>query len=283
MLTVAESHALAEVEKIERLEGAMLECEQVPCPVEHIFGPGLYIRQVTLPAGAVAVGHMQRQEHLNVLLSGVVAMVEGDSVRVVKAPLVYVGKPGRKIGYVIETAIWQNIYATDERDIETLEKMFLEKSETSKAHAEISATAEHCARQADREDFEKLIAAAGFSAELVRSQSENETDMIPMPSEFASRYTVRSSAIEGRGGFCSSPMQAGEVIAPARLAGMRTPAGRFTNHSAAPNADLVMVENGDVWLIARRDINGSVGGSSGEEITVNYRQSLALSGIEVLS
>lgn len=281
MSTLAQAARDDDAEKIERLEGAMLALPQVDCPVEHIFGPGLYIRQVTLPAGALAVGHHQKQDHLNVLLSGVVAMVEGDFVHVVKAPLVYVGKPGRKVGYVVETAVWQNIYATEERDIETLEKMFLEKSETSEAFAALSVKAEQLFRKPDREDFEKLISVAGFSTELVRSQSENESDMIPMPPEYASRYTVRSSSIEGLGGFCSSPAKAGEVIAPARLAGMRTPAGRFTNHSADPNADLIMAENGDVWLVAKRDIIGCLGGNVGEEITVNYRQSLALSGIEV--
>ena len=33
------------------LEKEMLEMPQADCPVAHHFGPGIYIREVTLPAG----------------------------------------------------------------------------------------------------------------------------------------------------------------------------------------------------------------------------------------
>jgi hypothetical protein len=40
--------------------------------------------------------------------------------------MTFVGKPGRKVAYIIETVVFQNIYATDETDIEKLENMFVE-------------------------------------------------------------------------------------------------------------------------------------------------------------
>ena len=59
---------------------------------------------------------------------------------------------------------------------------------------------------------------------------------------------------------------------------MRTPLGRFTNHSRTPNAVFVN-QGGDIYLYALRRISGCSGGSQGEEVTIDYRQALALSGI----
>jgi hypothetical protein len=202
--------------------------------------------------------------------------------KVLRAPMIFVGKPGRKLGYVLETCIWQNVYATDERDIDKLEAMFLDKSATWQAHAEAAKQLESYHRREDREDFELVVLLAGFTPAAVRAQSENPHDQIPMPSGFAPKFTVRDSAIEGKGVFLSAPVDDGEVIAPARIDGMRTPAGRYTNHAKNPNAKFVKDESGDIWLVAMRRIAGCTGGSQGEEVTVDYRQALALSGINLI-
>jgi len=51
-------------EKIEQVESCMLKEEQVDCPVTHKFGPGIYIREVFLPAGSYVVGHHHNHETL---------------------------------------------------------------------------------------------------------------------------------------------------------------------------------------------------------------------------
>lgn len=114
------------------LEKDMLAMPQAEFKTSHYFGPGVYIREVVLPAGVFALGHMQKQRHLNVVISGAVAMVDGDQVRVVKAPCIFTGEPGRKCGLVLEETVWHNVYATNETDIEKLEDMFIEKSEVFK-------------------------------------------------------------------------------------------------------------------------------------------------------
>jgi hypothetical protein len=267
---------MGDIQKLDQLETAMLQMPQADCPVIHHFGPGIYMREVTLKAGTLAIGHAQKHEHLNVMLTGAVSMVDNGQVKVVKAPLIYVGKPGRKVGYVLEDTVWLNIYATDETDIEKLEEMFLDKSETFQLHQEAKLGIDYDLRAADREDFKKMVVEAGFTEEIVREQSENEEDQIPMLDGYA-WVTTRASSIEGKGIFLSSPFIAGEIIGPARLAGKRTPLGRFTNHSITPNARFI--RNGDdIWMVALRDIDGCRGGDHGEEVTVNYRQSLQLIG-----
>lgn len=267
---------------IEVLESRMLDFPQVECPVVHHFGPGIYIREVTLPAGSLAIGHAQRFEHLNILLRGAVVMVGDDGLlHTLRAPLIFVGKPGRKMGYILEDTVWQNVYATEERDVDTLEAIFLDKSATWQSHDAIAKQLQFAARHEDREDFEAVIKEAGFSAETVRQQSENQSDQVSVSNEFAPKLTIRDSAIEGKGVFVSSPVERGEIISPARLGGFRTPAGRYTNHSKNPNAFFVQNETGDIYLVASRRISGCSGGDSGEEVTVDYRQALALSGIQL--
>lgn len=283
MLAEAKSHDLVDQSKIEQVESHLLDLPQVECPVAHHFGPGIYIREVTLPAGTIAIGHAQRFEHLNIMLTGAVAMVGDDGqTKVLRAPMIFVGKPGRKLGYVLETCIWQNVYATDERDIDKLEAMFLDKSATWQAHAEAAKQLETYHRREDREDFELVVRLSGFTPEAVRAQSENPHDQITMPSGFAPKFTVRDSTIEGKGVFLSAPVEQNEVIAPARIDGMRTPAGRYTNHAKNPSAKFVKDESGDIWLVALRRISGCAGGNQGEEVTVDYRQALALSGVNLI-
>ena len=283
MLAEAKSHSIVDPAKIERAESHLLDLPQVECPVVHHFGPDIYIREVTLPAGTLAIGHAQRFEHLNIMLTGAVAMVGDDGqTKVLRAPMIFVGKPGRKLGYVLETCIWQNVYATDERDIDKLESMFLDKSATWQAHAEATKQLETYHRRDDREDFDLVVRMSGFTHEIVRDQSENPHDQIKMPEGFAPKFTVRDSVIEGKGVFLSAPVDADEVIAPARIYGFRTPAGRYTNHAKNPNAKFVKDQSGDIWLVALRRIAGCAGGSQGEEVTVDYRQALALSGINLI-
>lgn len=269
-------------QELEAAEGLMLQQTQVDCPVVHHFGPGIYIREVFLPAGAVAIGHRQRREHVNVMLTGRVLMLNDDGTTTeLKAPTMFVGKPGRKMGRVLEDVVWQNIYATTETDIEKLEAEFLEKSDTWTLNHEQLKAAATVEREADRQDFGLLLQQTGFTHELVQQQSVNQDDQIPLPPG-SWKLKVGRSNIDGQGIFVTSAVGAGEVIAPARLAGMRTPAGRYTNHSIAPNALMEQLPNGDIQLVALRRIEGCKGGLDGEEVTIDYRQALRLSGIECL-
>jgi len=90
-------------EKVERLQEALLQMPQVDCPVVHRFGPGIYIREVSIPAGTLSIGHRQTTTHLNVMLAGRVMMVNEDGSKTeVIAPTTFVAGPGRKIGYILE-------------------------------------------------------------------------------------------------------------------------------------------------------------------------------------
>lgn len=141
--TLAHQQALSEVDQplrevqpiqdvpamLDGIESMMLNHEQVDCPTQHHFGPGIYIRESFMPAGTYVMGHAHKCEHMNVMLKGKMAVIVNGEAKVIEGPCIFIGQPGRKFAYIIEDTIFQNIYATTETDIEKLEDMFVEKSE----------------------------------------------------------------------------------------------------------------------------------------------------------
>lgn len=109
------------------LEVAMLTQEQVECPVTHHFGPGIYIREVAIPAGTIVLGHSHTNPCTNILLSGSMAVsLSGGVVKVLTAPCTFVTQQGRKLAYIIEDVVFQNVFATDETDVAVLEATLIE-------------------------------------------------------------------------------------------------------------------------------------------------------------
>ena len=103
------------------------EYPQIQCEEKHHFGPNIYIKEVTMPAGSLIIGKHHRMEHLCNMMSGRMIVVDSDGNRSeLIAPMTFMAKPGRKIAYIIETVRFQNIFSTDETDVEKLEHMLVE-------------------------------------------------------------------------------------------------------------------------------------------------------------
>lgn len=266
--------SLAVVANMANAEKELLQHPQVDCPVVHHFGPNLCIRELFMPAGTLAIGHRQKFEHMNIMLSGKVMIIdEQGNTNVLTAPMIFVGKPGRKIGYVLEDMVWQNIYATDLKDVEAVENHFIEKSENWLENYQDRFRVEHLTRTPDRDDYLAVLLEAGVSHETARSQAENIDDQTHIDCGI---IKIADSPIEGKGLFLTSPVKAGDVICQARVGDKRTQAERYTNHSMNPNAKFVYSDNGDIYLVAIKDINGCAGGQNWDEVTVCYRQALSL-------
>ena len=258
-----------------KVEKELLNCPQdFPCPVHHYFGPGIYIREVHIPGDSFAIGHWQKNEHLNVFLQGRVTMLNDDgTTSELTAPMIFTSPPGRKCGYIHEDVVWLNVYATEERDVEKLEETNLDKTGITEVEQE------NIFRAADIADYKKVLEEYGYTEEQVQQEVQSEEDQIPFPDGGYMVATGKSS-IQGRGLFATGNFKEGDIIAPGSIGGRRTPAGRYTNHSINPNADLLQLPNGDIQLVARREITGMKGGQLGEEITINYRNALEMRGIK---
>ena len=128
---VAQQNTGLAADKIDVLLREISARPQVECPVQHFFGPSIYIREVVMPAGTVVVGKYHKEDHLCNMVEGRMIVVNEDGEqREVAAPSVFMAKKGRKTAYIIETVRFQNIYSTNETDVEKLEHMLVEDSPT---------------------------------------------------------------------------------------------------------------------------------------------------------
>lgn len=204
-------------------------------------------------------------------------MRENDGeLHTVQAPFCYVSPPGRKVGTALEDLVWQNIFATEETNIERLEEMLFDKSPAYLELAEKLYARESERREVDRVDFLAAMEESGFTPFDARRFSELTDDLIPAPP--GENVVIRRSAIEGYGVYVQTKAWPGEILGAARIAGKRTPAGRYANHAKVPNAEFIE-RDGDAILVAKTYIapycNEIV---PGEEVTVDYRQALSLAG-----
>lgn len=116
--------------RMDMAEKLMLSAPQTPCPVYHHFGPGIYIREMHIPAGTLVMGHEHTGDSSNIFLKGRLKLLQEDgSWQELTAPMFMVGGPGRKAAITLEDCIWQNIFATNETDLKVLEATLVRKSE----------------------------------------------------------------------------------------------------------------------------------------------------------
>jgi hypothetical protein len=126
---VAQQDSSLTANKVDALLREVSALPQVACPVQHFFGPSIYIREVVMPAGTVVVGKYHKEDHLCNMIEGRMVVVgEDGEQREVVAPAVFMAKKGRKTAYIIETVRFQNIFSTDETDVDKLEHMLVEDS-----------------------------------------------------------------------------------------------------------------------------------------------------------
>lgn len=122
--TTASQPTLTMREKVDRLEAEMRQFPPVEIPVRHYFATGLYVREITIPAGVLAVGKIHKTQHINFLSKGEVTMVTETGTQRVSAPYTWVVGPGKKAAaYAHCETVWSSICVnpTDERDVEKLE------------------------------------------------------------------------------------------------------------------------------------------------------------------
>lgn len=122
--------ALANREKILALQNAMLELPgQIDCPVQHHFAPGMYGREILLPAGSLVVGKIHKHAHVNVISMGECLVATEQGVQRLRAPYTFISEPGTKRAvYSITDVVWTTCHATDSTDLEKIEEQVIAPS-----------------------------------------------------------------------------------------------------------------------------------------------------------
>lgn len=111
--------------------------------------------------------------------------------------------------------------------------------------------------------FEDLLHEFGLTLETVQPLYESLEDQVPPRGD--EKVETGLSPIHGIGIFARCAFEPGDPIVRMREGRMRTPAGRYTNHSDTPNARVIHDSQGFI-LTACCPID------IGEELLIDYRQ-----------
>lgn len=102
--------------------------DQLHIEPRHTFAQGLYAREVTLPAGSVAVGHRHLQEHICIISKGRVIVVTEQGTTEIAAPATMIIPAGRKnCVHAVEETVWTTIHATNAQTSEEAEALLVAK------------------------------------------------------------------------------------------------------------------------------------------------------------
>lgn len=126
--SLVESIEPTHAQQINYLVNEMAKMPQIPCPLKHHFAPGLYLREIFMPADTIVIGRVHKTSHFNILVKGACLIVHDDGTREeLRAPMVFVSQAGvQKVLYITEDMIWMTTHPSDETDLEKLDAMLVE-------------------------------------------------------------------------------------------------------------------------------------------------------------
>ena len=111
-------------------------CCELPEP-QNMFAPGVYGRKIEVKAGTLLVGKTHAFDHFFVLAKGKVMFVTEDSVDVVEAGYVAVGRADiKRVGYVLEDCVMLNFHSNpfDCTDMDLLEQVYVKQDQHDVDH-----------------------------------------------------------------------------------------------------------------------------------------------------
>ena len=98
--------------------------EREDLPLVHRFTPGMYIRELHLPAHVAVVTMVHKTEHPYVVSAGeLLVWTKEGGVQNIKAPFCGITKPGTiRLAVTLTPVIWTTFHVTNETDMKKLEQ-----------------------------------------------------------------------------------------------------------------------------------------------------------------
>ena len=257
------------IDVVNNAEKIILNEDQVECPVYHSFGPNIYMREVHIKAGTFAIGHHQNFEHVNIFVKGKVRMLNDDgTVTVLTAPMLFIGKPGRKVGFAIEDIIWVNVYSETDQDVEKLEAKLLTKSIHFEEQQKLLGSIKQIKSANDQKSYSEMLISEKVSDDDIKSIFGDSCNPMPFG---VYKYKLGDSKINGVGVFATAPIEKYETIGLIANKNGFTSLGHSLNHSDNPNC-FISSSISDFYLTGGKNIAGCCGGNDGDELTIDYRE-----------
>jgi hypothetical protein len=92
------------------------------CPIKHHWAPGLYAREIFIPAGTIIIGKIHKHAHVNAILTGNVMVATPFGVEALNGPVNFVSKPWTKRAvFAITDTIWTTYHPTDKTTVQDVE------------------------------------------------------------------------------------------------------------------------------------------------------------------
>lgn len=114
---------------IDEAEALLVTLPGAECPLVHRFTPGLYIRELFMPAGTVATTKIHRTEHPFFVSKGRVNIFLNGEIQEVEAPYCGITLPGtRRVLYCLTDVVWTTVHSNkdDCRDLLEIERRLIE-------------------------------------------------------------------------------------------------------------------------------------------------------------
>lgn len=129
-------YTLAQVEPeswkaVDLIQSAFLEMPQVELRVRHLFTPGLYTREIFMPAGVFVISRVHKKQHPYVISKGKASVwIDGVGVRVLSAPFTGITEPGtRRLLCILEDCVWTTHHVTPFTDLKEIEADIIQERE----------------------------------------------------------------------------------------------------------------------------------------------------------
>lgn len=137
---------------IDELEAVMLDnFDIVDCPVNHYFTEGNYVRETTMPAGALITSKIHKTQHTYFVMKGK-AIVWIDGVEhLIEAPYIGITEPDtRRVLYILEECTWATSHPNPENEnVEQIEERIIEKHDNPLLSLEIKERVNKLLKQKD--------------------------------------------------------------------------------------------------------------------------------------
>tara|TARA_A100001391_G_scaffold177346_2_gene141098 strand:- start:4937 stop:5461 length:525 start_codon:yes stop_codon:yes gene_type:complete len=102
------------------------------CPLNHYFSDGIYVREITIPAGMVIVGKIHKHRHPNFLIKGkVMVITEQKGEEILEGPCFMMSEGGTKRAlYAVTDLVWTTIHhnPTNTQDLDKIEDIVIAKN-----------------------------------------------------------------------------------------------------------------------------------------------------------
>lgn len=115
------------------------EFPRMDCPLKHRFVPGIYAREIFMPAGTFAVGKIHLKDHISVILGDVSFISVEEGVRRVTGTETFTCRAGIKRAVYCHADTWWTTFhpnPTDERNLLALEDLLIAPDFATLDHAQ---------------------------------------------------------------------------------------------------------------------------------------------------